>query len=62
MKTMIYQNLKGEKHLYQIEDPDPAEVFGNKGEEINDKGFRARCLNRDNNWRSFRYDGVIAMS
>jgi hypothetical protein len=62
MKTMIYQNLKGEKHLYQIEDPDPKECFGNKKEEITDKGFKAKCLNRDNKWRSFRYDGVIAMS
>ena len=59
---MIYQKKNGEKHLYQIEDPNPAEIFGNKKEHINDKGFRAKCLNRDNQWRSFRYDGVIAMS
>ena len=62
MKTMIYQKQNGEKHLYQIEDPNPAEIFGNKREKVNDKGFRAKCLNRDNQWRSFRYDGVVAMS
>jgi hypothetical protein len=62
MKTMIYQKQNGEKHLYQIEDPNPAETFGNKKEKLEDKGFRAKCLNRDNQWRSFRYDGVIAMS
>ena len=59
---MIYQKKNGEKHLYQIEDPNPAEIFGNKKEKIGDKGFKAKCLNRDNQWRSFRYDGVIAMS
>ena len=59
---MIYQNLKGQKHLYQIEDPDPKELFGNKKEHLEEKGFRARCLNRDNQWRSFRYDGVIAIT
>jgi hypothetical protein len=62
MKTLNYQNLKGEKHLYQIEDPTPTEIFGNKKERVEDKGFKAKCLNRDNQWRSFRYDGVITMS
>jgi hypothetical protein len=62
MKTMIYQNLKGEKHLYQIEDPNPEELFGNKKEKLNEKGFRVKCANRNNEWRSFRYDGVIAIT
>ena len=62
MKTLIYKNLKGQKHLYLIDDPTPSEVFGNKNEHVDEKGFRARCANRNNEWRSFRYDGVIAMS
>ncbi len=61
MKTMIYEKKNGEKHLYQIEGLNPSEVFGNKKENIQEKGFKARVMNRDNQWRSFRYDGVIAI-
>ena len=62
MKTLIYKNLKGDTHLYQITDPTPDNLFGNKKERIEEKGFKAKVSNREDNWRSFRYDGVIAIT
>ena len=61
MKTLIYTNLKGNTHMYQITDPTPDSLFGNQKEKVKEKGFRAKVSNRDGGVRSFRYEGIVAM-
>ena len=47
--------------MYQITDPTPNSLFGNRKEKVKEKGFRARVSNRDDEVRSFRYEGIVAM-
>lgn len=61
-KTLIYRKLNGETKMYDIESPSTDHLFGNKRENLEEAGFKAKVLNRGNDWRSFRYDGVIALA
>jgi len=62
MKTLIYKNKKGATKLFQVKAIDDKTAFGNKTEEAREVGFRARVLNRGNEVRSFRYDGIVAVA
>ena len=48
--------------MYRISDPKPHNIFGNQKEGVREKGFRARVENRGGNVRSFRYDGIVALT
>tara|TARA_Y100000310_G_scaffold318692_1_gene373061 strand:+ start:1180 stop:1467 length:288 start_codon:yes stop_codon:yes gene_type:complete len=61
-KTLIYRKLNGETKMYDIESPSTDNLFGNKRENLDEAGFKAKVRNRGNDWRSFRYDGVIALA
>ena len=62
MKTVIYKNKKGATKLLQVEAVSDKKAFGNKKENAREVGFRARVINRDNEVRSFRYDGIVAVA
>ena len=66
-RTLIYKNKKGERKMFVIEAPEPENVFGNKKEDQQEVGFKAKVYNREPNYkdeavRSFRYDGIIALA
>jgi hypothetical protein len=61
MNTLIYKNKKGATKLFQIAKVNAKNLFGNKKENTNEVGFRARVINRDNDVRSFRYDGIVEL-
>jgi hypothetical protein len=57
-----HRKLNGETKMYDIESPSTDHLFGNKRENLEEAGFKAKVRNRGNDWRSFRYDGVIALA
>jgi len=61
MNTIIYKNKKGATKLFQIAKVNAKNLFGNRKENTNEVGFRARVINRDNEVRSFRYDGIVEL-
>ena len=58
MKTVLYRTARGEVDLYRI-NPDTKVSFDNERDGEKNVGFRARTVNRDNEFRSFRYDRMI---
>ena len=48
--------------MFQVEKVSDKKAFGNKKENAREVGFRARVINRGNDVRSFRYDGIVAVA